>query len=173
MRRYGLRDDQWDRIKDFCLGVKGTWAARRKIIDCLSRPFSTDLELGVPGVIYPSGLAIGKRSSTFQPVGEERGFRGHLQTVGQRSRNEYMIIDATIVRAINTAPVREKNGAQAIGRSRGGLTTKIHVLVDALGNPFRLMLTPGQDHDLTGAEPLLETANPRPLSATRLTTPIR
>ena len=40
MRRYGLRDDQWDRIKDhFCLGVKGTWAARRKIIDCLSRPF--------------------------------------------------------------------------------------------------------------------------------------
>ena len=27
----------------------------------------------------------------------------------------------------------------------------------------RLMLTPGQDHDLTGAEPLLETANPRAL----------
>ena len=50
-----------------------------------------------------------------------------------------------------------------MGRSRGGLTTKIHVLVDALGNPFRLMLTPGQDHDLTGAEPLLETANPRAL----------
>lgn len=43
------------------------------------------------------------------------------------------------------------------------MTTKIHVLVDALGNPFRLMLTPGQDHDLTGAEPLLETANPRAL----------
>ena len=59
--------------------------------------------------------------------------------------------------------MREKNGAQAIGRSRGGLTTKIHVLVDALGNPFRLMLTPGQDHDLTGAEPLLETANPHAL----------
>ena len=37
------------------------------------------------------------------------------------------------------------------------------MLVDALGNPFRLMLTPGQDHDLTGAEPLLETANPRAL----------
>jgi len=33
--------------------------------------------------------------------------------------NEYMMIDATIVRAHNTAPVREKNGAQAIGKSRG------------------------------------------------------
>jgi transposase len=29
-----------------------------------------------------------------------------------------------------------------------------------LGNPFELMLTPGQDHDLTCAEPLLENADP-------------
>jgi transposase len=43
------------------------------------------------------------------------------------------------------------------------LSTKIHVLVDALGNPFRLMLTPGQAHDLTAAQPLLETADPRAL----------
>jgi transposase len=37
------------------------------------------------------------------------------------------------------------------------LTTKIHALVDALGNPHRLMLSPGQAHDLAGAQPLLET----------------
>jgi transposase len=43
------------------------------------------------------------------------------------------------------------------------LTTKIHALVDALGNPVELMLTPGQDHDLTCAEPLLENADPRSL----------
>jgi transposase len=43
------------------------------------------------------------------------------------------------------------------------LSTKIHVLVDALGNPFNLMLTPGQAHDLTAVEPLLETADPRAL----------
>jgi len=30
---------------------------------------------------------------------------------------------------------KKKDGEQAIGRSRGGLTTKIHALVDALGNP--------------------------------------
>ena len=39
------------------------------------------------------------------------------------------------------------------------MTTKIHALVDALGNPCNLMLTPGQDHDLTCAQPLLETAD--------------
>ena len=37
------------------------------------------------------------------------------------------------------------------------------MLVDALGNPFKLMLTPGQNHDVTAAEPLLETADPRAL----------
>ena len=66
---------------------------------------------------------------------------------------------------INTAPVREKNGPQAIGRSRGGLTTKVHALVDALGNPVNLMLTPGQDHDLACAQPLLENADPGALLA--------
>ena len=64
---------------------------------------------------------------------------------------------------INTALAREKNGGQAIGRSRGGLTTKVHALVDALGNPCNLMLTPGQHHDLTCAHPLLENADPRAL----------
>jgi hypothetical protein len=34
-----------------------------------------------------------------------------------------------------------------LGRSRGGLTTKIHVFVDAQGLPIRLGLTAGQTHD--------------------------
>jgi transposase len=45
------------------------------------------------------------------------------------------------------------------------LTTKVHALVDALGNPVNLMLTPGQDHDLTCAQPLLEYADPGALLA--------
>ena len=40
------------------------------------------------------------------------------------------------------------------------MTTKVHALVDALGNPCNLMLTPGQDHDLTCAQTLLENAEP-------------
>ena len=35
------------------------------------------------------------------------------------------------------------------------MNTKIHALVDALGNPLRFLLTPGQAHDLTGADALL------------------
>ena len=42
-----------------------------------------------------------------------------------------------------------------MGRSRGGFSTKIHVSVDALGNPLRFRLTGGQHHDITQAEDLL------------------
>ena len=41
---------------------------------------------------------------------------------------------------------------QAIGRRRGGLSTKIHATVDALGNPTGFHLPPGQTHDLVGAD---------------------
>ena len=50
---------------------------------------------------------------------------------------------------------RGSEECQAIGRSHGGLTTKIHATVDALGNPTRFHLTPGQAHDLEGADILL------------------
>ena len=50
---------------------------------------------------------------------------------------------------------KKNQGDQAIGRSKGGLSTKIHALVDALGNPIAFMLTPGEAHDLVGADSLL------------------
>ena len=41
------------------------------------------------------------------------------------------------------------------------MTTKIHVIVDALGNPVTLSLTPGQASDLGQAEPLLDEVDPQ------------
>ncbi len=41
----------------------------------------------------------------------------------------------------SSAPAPKKDGAQAIGRSRGRLTTNIHALVDAVGNPVEVMLS--------------------------------
>ena len=43
-----------------------------------------------------------------------------------------------------------------MGRSRGGLTTKIHALVDANGLPVVLKLTPGQAHDGRSAADMLD-----------------
>ena len=46
--------------------------------------------------------------------------------------------------------------SQALGRSKGGFTTKIHALCDALGNPIRFILTGGERNDCTQALDLLE-----------------
>ena len=43
-----------------------------------------------------------------------------------------------------------------MGKSRGGLSTKIHAAVDALGNPVRLLLTAGQVSEHTQAEALID-----------------
>jgi transposase len=44
-----------------------------------------------------------------------------------------------------------------MGRSRGGLTTKIHAVVDANGNPIALKLSEGQAHDGRQAADLLDS----------------
>ena len=45
---------------------------------------------------------------------------------------------------------------QDIGLSRGGKNTKIHAIVDGLGNPIRLIFTSGEIHDSKEAVSLLE-----------------
>ncbi len=71
---------------------------------------------------------------------------------------EYLIVDSTIVRAHQHAAGAKKRGSegQAIGRSRGGLSTKIHMVVRGLGCPVRFMLTAGQKGDAPQAAALLE-----------------
>jgi len=56
---------------------------------------------------------------------------------------EYVMIDRTICR-VHQHGAGGKRGTQnqAIGRSRGGLTTKIGALVDALGNLIAFVLVP-------------------------------
>ncbi len=50
---------------------------------------------------------------------------------------------------------------EALGRSRGGFTTKVHAAVDALGNPLKFTLTQGQRSDITQAKMLLEGYEPQ------------
>ncbi|WP_404817373.1 transposase [Streptomyces pharetrae] len=58
---------------------------------------------------------------------------------------------------------QDEPGDHALGRSRGGLTTKIHLAFDGKGHPLAILVTPGQHHDSICARPLLERIRgPRP-----------
>jgi IS5 family transposase len=54
---------------------------------------------------------------------------------------------------------------QGIGRSRGGPSTKVHLVVDALGLPLIFEITEGQRHDIQPAKGLLSKAASRCLLA--------
>jgi transposase len=69
---------------------------------------------------------------------------------------EYIAIDSTIVRAHACSAGYKKNGNEALGRSKGGFTSKIHAITDALGNPLKFVLTGGQVNDITQASALLQ-----------------
>ena len=52
--------------------------------------------------------------------------------------------------------VGKKAENKAIGRTKGGLNTKIHAIVDGLGNPVAFLLSPGNDNDSTHAIELMD-----------------
>ena len=58
-----------------------------------------------------------------------------------------LVIDTSIVRVHQHGACIAGNSEQLMGRSRGGLTTKIHAVVDASGLPVRVALTTGEAHD--------------------------
>ena len=59
---------------------------------------------------------------------------------------------AMLVRSVGP----KKAGDRTLGRSRGGLGTKIHAAVDAPGNPLRCLFSGGQVADVTYAQALIE-----------------
>jgi transposase len=54
---------------------------------------------------------------------------------------------------------------EALGRSRGGFSTKIHVAVNGLGLPVEFVLTPGQKADVTQGTVLLDGYQPEAVIA--------
>ena len=51
--------------------------------------------------------------------------------------------------------VGKKTEDKAVGRTKGGLNTKIHAIVDGLGNPVAFLLSPGNENDSTHAIELM------------------
>jgi|EndMetStandDraft_5_1072996.scaffolds.fasta_scaffold300566_1 hypothetical protein len=58
------------------------------------------------------------------------------------------MIDTSIVRVHQHGACIKRNQRQSMGRSRGGLTSKVHAVVDGNGLPIRLALCPGEAHRL-------------------------
>jgi transposase len=158
MLRDGIRDDQWDRIKDMLPGRVGhvgvTARDNRLFINAVLYRYRT----GVPWRDLPEKFGDFKNIHRRFSRWADKGLWANLLSIlTEDADEEYVMIDSTLIRAHqqSSGAVGRNPETQAIGRSRGGLTTKIHARTDALGNPTGFLVTPGHVHDLAGADVLL------------------
>ena len=106
-----------------------------------------------------SATGTGTASTNALPAGVIRAYRNECISILCKT----LIWSTSSLIALWSVPTPapqepRKNGgqvSQALGRSRGGFSTKIHISVDALGNPLRFKLTAGQVHDITQGEALI------------------
>ena len=86
-------------------------------------------------------------------------FNNILSVLAQESdkKAKMLLLDSSVVRAHQHAAGAESPvGDEALGRSRGGFSTKIHASVDENGCPHKVFLSGGQVHDSQYASNLLE-----------------
>ena len=157
-RRYALRDDQWQRIQGILPGRHGsvgvTAVNNRRFVEAVLYRYRA----GLPWRDLPQRFGHFRKVHTrFRRWCKKGTWKRVFTLLAQDADNEYAMIDATIVRAHQHSAGAPGTDAseQAIGRSKGGLSTKIHALVDGLGNPIGIHLTPGQACDLDGSDVLL------------------
>ena len=113
MHRYALRDDQWDRIKDFLPGreghVGGTAADNRLFVDAVIYRYRT----GIPWRDLPERYGHWKATHRrYRRWCESGVFARIFEALARDADNEFMMLDATIVRAHQHSAGAQKKAAR-------------------------------------------------------------
>ena len=127
----------------------------RRFVEAIGHVVTTGCQWRRLPAIYGCWRAIHRRFKRWS----DQGIWHYLFERSQSAPDpQQVMVDATIIRAHACRARYKKNthSKQSVGRSYGGLSTKIHACVDAIGNPLKLILTPGQEHESLQGEALLE-----------------
>ncbi|MEU7315319.1 IS5 family transposase [Streptomyces sp. NPDC007083] len=169
-----LTDAQWARIEpllpDRTPKRGGRWRDHREVIDATACKFQTGTQWVHLPEKYGNCRGVYNRLRTWAVDGTwERVFTALVaQADADEDLNWAVSVDSTIVRAHqHTAGARKgprgEPGDHAIGRSRGGLTTQIHLAADARCRPLAFVLTAGQAGDAPAfTEVMARLRVPRP-----------
>jgi transposase len=157
MSRHRLRDATWASLHAKLVTIPGIWkadvAALRRFVEAVAHVLRT----GIAWEDLPAGFGeVGTIYRRFRRWAC-KGIRDELFLEGiPTDALATVMLDSTACKAQRFASGARGGGEEALGRSRGGLTTKIHAVVDGLGRPLCFLLTPGQAADCRQASSLLE-----------------
>ncbi|MGP3992077.1 IS5 family transposase [Streptomyces sp. 3N207] len=170
-RHARLTDRQWDRIRPLLPSSTGRrgrpWADHRRMVEAIVYRYRTGIPWRDLPARFGSWKTVWSRHRRWAADGTWDRVLGVLLA---RADDDGLIDwrvagDSTITRAHQHATNTRRSekcraaargqgldahrepAGHAIGRSRGGLTTKIHHAVDGQGRPLAVVVTPGQAHD--------------------------
>ncbi|WP_376765463.1 IS5 family transposase [Streptomyces sp. KhCrAH-43] len=155
-----LTDAQWARIEpllpDRTPKRGGRWRNHRQVINAIAFKFQSGAQWVHLPEKFGNWRGVYNRLRMWAVDGTwKRVFTALMvQADAEENLNWAVSVDSTIVRAHQHAAGARKKGApadepddHAIGRSRGGLTTKIHLAADGHCRPLAFVLTAGQAGD--------------------------
>jgi transposase len=157
--RHAPSDQDWDRIKDLLPGRPGSRGAPARDNRRFLHAVLWIAKTGAPWRDLPE--YFGKWNTVWRRFDRwaRKGIWNNLFGNFQDPDLEWLVLDSTVVRAHpHAAGARKSSGgqeAQSLGRRRGGFGTKIHAAVSGLLLPVILLLSPGQEADVSHAKTLL------------------
>ncbi|MCL7493172.1 IS5 family transposase [Streptomyces sp. MCA2] len=155
MRRYELSDAEWEFVRpllpDSLRGRKRL--DDRTVLNGIVWKFRTGTAWRDVPERYGPWATLHTRFRRWALDGTfERMLRAAQAKADEAGDIDWLVsVDSTVVRAHQHAAGAPKRGLRvpALGRSRGGLTSKIHLACDATGRPLAFTVTGGNSNDCT------------------------
>jgi transposase len=164
MRRHELTDEQWKRLEPLLPPAKPRVgrpnADHRRILNAIRWRLRTGAPWRDLPERYGSWKTVDSRFRRWQQQGLWDKIFAELQADADAEGHldwTIHLVDGRVVRAPPARCGSQKGADQALGRSRGGGSTKIHLRAEGRGRPITFCLTGGERHEQTTLPTLLES----------------
>ncbi|WP_420538744.1 IS5 family transposase [Nonomuraea africana] len=169
MNRHDLTDAEWERLEPLLPANPrqgGRWADHRTLINGVFFRVRTNITWRDPPLCYGNWKTVYNRHRRWSMDGTWEKILDGLRAGCDEAEGEdwTVSVDSTVVRAHQHAagarrrpprfPVKGDGvdhkpvkGREALGRSRGGLSTKVHLVADRRCRPIARIISPGQHGD--------------------------
>ncbi len=159
MKKYYIREDAFEKIFMYLSNKKGVYCKNlektRKFLEAVYFIMRTGAQWVELPPCYGKYKSVHDRFISWVKKGV---WNEILSYFSKDYDGESFMIDGSVIRAhaCSSGYKRGQQEAQALGRSKGGFSTKIHALVDALELPLKFILTPGQSNEIKCAPDLIK-----------------
>lgn len=151
---YNISDQIFQKIYEFLQTIPGIHVKDKNgiriFLEAIFYLCRTGCQVRMLPEKYGNCFAVYQKFLRWKKRGVWQAIFSHFQDID----DEWFIIDGSVIRANQCAAGYKKGSNENLGRGCGGFSTKIHAMTDALGNPVKFVISPGNEHDANYAEEL-------------------